>query len=128
MTQWTALLLAGSRPGGNPFAADYGTDLKPLIPIGGKLLVAWPVAALLGAPEVGEVRVLTQAVERIAAVLPNDARLSVEASRATIAATLQAILVDPGTRFPMPRPSTPATRRWCWRRSVANRVLRSPRA
>lgn len=101
MTSWTALLLAGSRPGGDPFAADYGTDLKPLIPIGGKPLVAWPVAALLGAPEVKKVRVLTQAVERVAAVLPSDAWLSVEESGATIAATLAAILADPGTRFPL---------------------------
>ena len=101
MTQWTALLLAGSRPGVDPFAAGYGTDLKPLIPIGGKPLVAWPVAALLGAPEVGQVRVLTQQVERIAAVLSTDARQSVEPSGMTIAATLAAILADPGTRFPL---------------------------
>jgi len=101
MTKWTALLLAGSRPGGDPLAADYGTDLKPLIPIGGRPMVAWPVAALLDAPEVGAVRVLTQQAERIAAGLPKDARLSVEASGATIAATLAAILADPGTRFPL---------------------------
>lgn len=101
MTKWTALLLAGSRPGGDPLAADYGTDLKPLIPIGGRPMVVWPVAALLDAPEVGAVRVLTQQVERIAAELPKDARLSVEASGATIAATLAAILADPGTRFPL---------------------------
>ena len=101
MTKWTALLLAGSRPGGDPLAADYGTDLKPLIPIGGRPMVAWPVAALLDAPEVAAVRVLTQQAERIAAELPKDARLSVEASGATIAATLAAILADPGTRFPL---------------------------
>ena len=101
MTQWSAVLLAGSRPGGDPFAAGYGTDLKPLVPIGGKSLVAWPVAALLSAPEVEEVRVLTQQVERIAAVLPRDARLSIEPSGATIAATLEAILANPETRFPL---------------------------
>ena len=101
MTQWTALLLAGSRPGGDPFAAGYGTDLKPLIPLGGKSLVAWPVAALLAAPGVREVRVLTQQVKRIAAALPDDARLRVEPSGTTIAATLAAILADPGTRFPL---------------------------
>ena len=101
MTQWSALLLAGSRPGGDPFAAGYGTNLKPLIPLGGKPLVAWPVAALLAAPEVREVLVLTQAVEQIAAVLPKDARLKVAPSGATIAATLEAIMADPGTRFPL---------------------------
>ena len=101
MSRWTALLLAGSRPGGDPFAASHGTDLKALIPLAGKPLVVWPAAALLAAPEVGRVRVLAQEVERIAAALPTDERLSVERSGATIAATLSAILADPATRYPL---------------------------
>ena len=43
---WTALVLAGSRPGVDPFAAAHGTNLKALIPVGGVPLVARPVAAL----------------------------------------------------------------------------------
>ena len=94
-------MLAGSRPGRDEFAESHGTDLKALIPVGGVPMVARPVAALLGAPEIGAVRVLAQQVERIAAVLPNDPRLGVEASGATIAATIEAILADPATRFPL---------------------------
>jgi GTP:adenosylcobinamide-phosphate guanylyltransferase len=101
MTGWTALLLAGSRPGMDPFAAANGTDLKALIPVGGLPMVARPVAALLGSPEVDRVRVLAQEPDRIAAVLPNDKRLSVEPSGTTIAATLDAILGDPATVFPL---------------------------
>ena len=101
MTRFTALVLAGSRPGTDPFAAAHGTDLKALIPVGGVPMVARPVAALLAAPEVEAVRVLAQQPERIAAVLPDDPRLAVEASGATIAATLLAILDDPATRFPL---------------------------
>jgi hypothetical protein len=99
--QWTAIVLAGSRPGRDVFAESHGTDLKALIPVGGVAMVARPVAALLAAPEVGQVRVLAQQPARIAAVLPDDPRLSVEASGATIAATLEAILADPATRFPL---------------------------
>jgi len=98
---WTALVLAGSRPGRDEFAESHGTDLKALIPVGGVPMVKRPVAALLGAPEIGGVRVLAQQVERIAAVLPDDPRLSVEASGATIAATIEAILADPATKFPL---------------------------
>jgi GTP:adenosylcobinamide-phosphate guanylyltransferase len=98
---WTALVLAGSRPGQDPFAQSHGTDLKALIPVGGVPMVARPVAALLGAAEIGPVRVLAQQVDRIAAVLPDNARVSVEASGATIAATIEAILADPATRFPL---------------------------
>jgi GTP:adenosylcobinamide-phosphate guanylyltransferase len=98
---WTALVLAGSRPGVDRFAAAHGTDLKALIPVGGVPMVARPVRALLAAPEVARVRVLAQQVARIAAVLPDDPRLSVEASGATIAATIEAILADPATTFPL---------------------------
>jgi GTP:adenosylcobinamide-phosphate guanylyltransferase len=98
---WTAVVLAGSRPGVDPFAAAHGTDLKALIPVGGMPMVARPVAALLGAPEVGRVRVLAQQRERIAAVLPSDNRLVVEPSGDTIAATIEAILGDPATEFPL---------------------------
>ena len=98
---WTALVLAGSRPGRDEFAESHGTDLKALIPVGGVPMVARPVAALLAAPEVDAVRVLAQQPERIAAVLPEHEKLSVEASGATIAATIEAILADPATRFPL---------------------------
>jgi GTP:adenosylcobinamide-phosphate guanylyltransferase len=98
---WTAIVLAGSRPGIDPFAAKYGTDLKALIPVGGMPMVARPVSALLQSPEIDRVRVLTQQPGRIGAVLPDDSRLSVEPSAATIAATLDAILSDPATRYPL---------------------------
>jgi GTP:adenosylcobinamide-phosphate guanylyltransferase len=98
---WTALVLAGSRPGVDPFAAEHGTDLKALIPVGGRPMVARPVAALLQSPEIGRVRVLAQQPDRIAGALPADDRLSVELSGSTIAATLDAILGDPATDYPL---------------------------
>jgi len=101
MSGWTALLLAGSRPGTDTFAQAHGTDLKALIPVGGVPMLARPATALLAAPEIDQVRVLTQQPERIAAALPTDARLSVEYSGATIAATLESILADPSTRYPL---------------------------
>jgi len=64
-------------------------------------MVTRPVVALLAAPEIGQVRVLAQQIARIAAVLPTDERLRVEASGATIAATLETILADPATDFPL---------------------------
>jgi len=101
MTRWTALLLAGSRPGRDAFAEAHGTDLKALIPVGGMPMVARPAAALLGAPEIGQVLVLTQRPERIAAALPDGPRLRVEQSAGTIAETLGRVLDDPATRYPL---------------------------
>ena len=101
MSGWTALVLAGSRPGPDPFAQAHGTDLKALIPVGGVPMVTRPVEALLAAPEISQVRVLAQQLERISAVLPTNPRLSVEPSGATIAATLAAFFADSSTRYPL---------------------------
>lgn len=97
----TALVLAGSRPGGDPLAAAFGTDLKALIPVGGVPMVRRPVDALLASPDVAAVRVLAQQPERIRRVLPADERLSVEPSGGTIAATLEALCFDQRTEWPL---------------------------
>jgi dTDP-glucose pyrophosphorylase len=94
----TGVVLAGSRPGVDPFAKAYGTDLKALIPVGGKPMEQRPVEALLASPGIDEIRVLAQQSDRIGAVLPGDPRIKVEASDETIAATLEKMCVDPATR------------------------------
>jgi len=101
VTGWTALVLAGSRPGTDPFAASHGTDLKALIPVAGEAMVRRPVRALLASDGIASVRVLTQQPERIGAALPADPRLTVERSDATIAATLAAVCADPSTQWPV---------------------------
>lgn len=101
MKGWTAIVLAGSRPGRDEFAAQNGTDLKALIPVGGIPMVARPVNALLLSPQILAVSVLSQQPDRIAEALPRNSRLTVTASDSTIASTLDAILADPATRFPL---------------------------
>ena len=101
MSGITAVVLAGSRPGVDPFAQSHGTDLKALIQVGGKPMVVRPVEALLASESVDQIRVLAQHPERIAAVLPDDPRMSVETSGDTIASTLEAMCIDPNTRWPI---------------------------
>jgi GTP:adenosylcobinamide-phosphate guanylyltransferase len=98
---WTALVLAGSRPGGDPLAAQFNIDLKALIPVAGEPMVRHPVAALLSSGAVAQIRVLAQNAERIRAALPDDPRLSVEVSQGTIAETLLKICSDPDTIWPL---------------------------
>ena len=100
MSGLTALVLAGSRPGTDPFAAGHGTDLKALVAVCGEPMVRRPVAALLDSQRVAAVRVLAQQPERIAAALPKDPRLSVEPSRDTLAATIEGICADPDAQWP----------------------------
>lgn len=101
MNRWTALLLAGSRPGGDPFAAANGVTVKALIPIAGEAMIARPVRALLGNKRIASVCVLTQDEALLRAVLPIDPQLSIEPSGATIAVTIEAIVRDPATRWPL---------------------------
>lgn len=97
---WTAIVLAGSRPGRDAFAESFGTDLKALIPVGGVPMVR-RVAETLLATRVGNIVVLTKAVERIASVLPNDRRISVRPSRGTIAESMLDLIGDPAVEWPL---------------------------
>ena len=64
-------------------------------------MVTRPVAALLQSEGIGRVMVLAQQADRIRSVLPRDERLSVDSSAGTIASTLDSILSDPATRYPL---------------------------
>jgi GTP:adenosylcobinamide-phosphate guanylyltransferase len=98
---YTAIVLAGSRPGRDALAESLGTDLKALIPVGGEPMVRRPVRALLASESVGRVIVLSQNPERVASVLPEDLRVRVAESQATIAATVLALCNDPATQWPL---------------------------
>ena len=98
---FTALLLAGVRPGGDPFAASHGVSAKALIPVAGEPMIARPLRALLDSTEVGEVRILTQRPDLLENAVTDDERVSFGESGETIASTLLAILSDTATSFPL---------------------------
>jgi GTP:adenosylcobinamide-phosphate guanylyltransferase len=99
--KFTAILLAGSRPGRDEFAHQFGTDMKALIAVGGEPMVRRPLRALLASQSIGRVVVLSQAPDRISDVVPSDPRLGFRTSRGTIADTMLEICVDPETRWPL---------------------------
>ena len=98
---YTAIVLAGSRPGGDPVAEQFGSDLKALIPFAGEPMVRRPVRALLGSACIGDVVVLTQSPDRVRAALPEDPRLTIRQSDDTIAATLLALCWDRSVAWPL---------------------------
>jgi GTP:adenosylcobinamide-phosphate guanylyltransferase len=101
MNKVTAVVLAGSRPGGDPFAEAYGKDLKALIPVAGMPMVQRPVEALLASDRVEAIHVLAQDPGRIRELLRSDPRVTVEQSGETIASTLEAFCFDPNMRWPV---------------------------
>ena len=60
MGKWTAIVLAGNRPGENAFADSHGVAAKALIPVGGEPMLGRVLKALLAAPSVGRIVVLAQ--------------------------------------------------------------------
>jgi len=98
---YTAILLAGSRPGRDAFAESYGVDMKALIPVGGEPMVQRPLRALLDAPQVGRIVVLSQSPERLAAAMPDDRRIEFRASSGTIATTMLELMDDESMQWPL---------------------------
>lgn len=98
---YTAIVLAGSRPGGDPLAARFNQDFKALIPVAGKAMVRWPIAALLASPLVDRLIVVTQQPDKLRAALPDDPRISIRSSQSTIAETIAGLIADKAARFPL---------------------------
>jgi GTP:adenosylcobinamide-phosphate guanylyltransferase len=101
VSPWTAFLLAGSRPSGDPLAQSMMLGHKALIPVAGEPMVLRPLRALLASPEVRNVIVLTQEPADLRPVLPDDDRIRIRASSGTIAETIAERLADGGAEFPV---------------------------
>lgn len=98
---WTAVVLAGSRPGRDPFAEQFGTDLKALIPVAGEPMVRRPVRALMETKGIGRILVLSQSPDDIAAVLPKSRKIKLQESQGTIAETLENLILKRVAEFPI---------------------------
>lgn len=95
---WTALLLAGSRPGRDVLAEHFGAEAKALIPVAGEPMVARVARVLLSVPEVGAVRVIGPSA--LDAVLPRDVRVERRDANGSIAGALRDTLAE--ARAPLP--------------------------
>ena len=65
MGEWTAIVLAGRRPGEDGFAASHGVAAKALIPAGGEPMLGRVARTLLASPSVGRIVVLAQDAETL---------------------------------------------------------------
>jgi CTP:molybdopterin cytidylyltransferase MocA len=87
-TGWTAIILAGQRPGIDPLADAFGATFKALVPVGGRPMVARVVETILSVPAFSKVVILCQQPEAIAAVLPADPRLAYVESQSGISQSI----------------------------------------
>lgn len=105
MGDWTAILLAGERPGENGFARSQGLAAKALIPVAGQPMLARVARALLAAPSVGRVVVLAQEPDVLLAQAPpwlrEELRISAAVSGAGIATSVAAVAGTPAAPYPV---------------------------
>lgn len=102
----SAIILAGSRPGGDAMADSRGIAVKALIPVAGKAMLAHVAEALLGHEAIGPVHLLAQDFSAFwehpdTAGLDSNDRVIAQTSSATIAASLGKVLDQDDTRYPM---------------------------
>ncbi|MFC3442360.1 nucleotidyltransferase family protein [Sphingobium rhizovicinum] len=102
----TAILLAGARPIPDPLAAAAGVAVKPLVPVGGEPMINRPARALLDHPAIGQVVILTQRPDLLAADsatgwLAAHPRVRFETGGQGIASSLLALLEAGDLPFPI---------------------------
>lgn len=99
--KWTALVLAGQRPGPDALATHFGITYKALLPVGGVPMVARVVATLAATPSVGRIVILTQAPEVIAPALPPEIKVDFAESGAGISTSILTIAGTDSAQFPI---------------------------
>ena len=100
-----AIILAGSRPGGDPLAEANSASVKSLIPLHGKPMLCHVASSLLQHGSISEVEVLAQDPEGLETdsemkTLKQGSLRYVE-SHGTIAATIENLLDHPKQDFPL---------------------------
>lgn len=66
---WTAIILAGQRPGTDPLAQHFGQTLKALVPFAGEAMLTHVVRTLRTVPAIRRIVVLAQSPDALAAAV-----------------------------------------------------------
>jgi CTP:molybdopterin cytidylyltransferase MocA len=93
--RWTAILLAGQRPGTDPLAVHFGQTWKALVPVAGEAMLSRVAKTLLAAPSIARVVVVAQQPEALftgdCAWIAGEPRISTTISNTGIASSLAGI-------------------------------------
>jgi len=103
---WTALVLAGQRPGVDRLAAHFGREAKALIPVAGVPMLARVLRALADTPQIARIIVMAQDAPTLLedpalAWTKGDARIQPRVSGRTISGSVLAAVQDPAVGLPV---------------------------
>lgn len=102
---WTAILLAGQRPGGDPLAQAFGERWKAQVKIGGEAMLSRVARTLLAAPSIDRVVVMAQAPQALfegdCAWLAGEPRIATAASSSGIATSVAGVAGTASAPWPV---------------------------
>jgi CTP:molybdopterin cytidylyltransferase MocA len=102
---WTAVVLAGQRPGDTDFPAAYGVAAKALIPVGGEPMLARVTRTLLDCPSISRIVVLAQDPAALfvggAAWLATEARVGEAKADEGISASIAGVAGGASAPYPL---------------------------
>lgn len=103
--RWTAIVLAGQRPGENGFAEAHGVAAKALIPVGGEPMLGRVARTLLQVERIERLVVLAQAPDRLLigplAWMTADSRIGTAAGGEGISSSIKAVAGTPAAPLPL---------------------------
>lgn len=103
--RWTAILLAGQRPGGDPLAEHCGEKYKALIHVAGQSMLKRVSDALLGSTLIGRVVILAQEPDALlngdTVDLADDPRVFMASSNDGIATSIAAVAGTEAAPWPL---------------------------
>ena len=103
---WTALVLAGQRPGVGRLAAHFGIESKALIPVAGEVMLGRVLRALTDTPGIARIIVLAQNAPDLMAYpelawAATDPRISARISGRTISGSVRDAIADTAIGLPV---------------------------
>lgn len=103
---WTALVLAGQRPGVDRLAAHFGREAKALIPVAGIPMLARVLRTLADTPQIARIIVMAQDAPALLedpalAWAKDDARIVPRVSGRTISGSVRDAIDDPAVGLPV---------------------------
>lgn len=104
--RWTAIVLAGRRPGPCPLASSFGVVSKALIPVDGEAMLSRVTRSLLASGRIRRVIILAQDADEllqspVMAWARYDGRIEPRRSAEGISRSIDTVLADTGIHWPV---------------------------
>lgn len=100
-SKWSALVLAGSRPSGDPLAEHFGAEAKALIDFAGKPMLAHVVTTLNATPQIARVVVIAQQIAPLEAAVAQGGGAELRTSGGGISSSIAALAGSDALPFPI---------------------------